>query len=488
VRTPTVLLCVLAACSRGDRSNPPAAGTSSSAAQTSAANRGPDALMLRVPRAGGEAHIVAFPAMDSIVAISRDALPPIDRILGFDADAGLIAASSSRSVALWIDLRVGRVLTPSKSPLSGPVTADGSTIFGVGADGAVARLTPSGNWVYKPKRRARAVFPQPNGMVIILAGRGDGNTRLFRMHPPDVALLDSLSIGDVRFGTGAPLGDRVYFAMSDRGLLGLRARLFQKGDRIGLDHAATSMTATPSGDRFFVVTDSSSAIFVVDRFQDKVSATIDLPGKPREVRVDALGRFALVRSSTGDSVWVISTGTDKVISTVHTAWRSDLPVIARDGSIGLVKGGDVVFVDAASSHELRRVAGGASDFWYPFSWSGFRQQTTPVDSSPTLPIASETTATKPPPRTTDTVPASPSARADSTTGFTVSFAVLLNETRARAQAAKIVIEGQTARVVTSVSDGTTVFRVVLGPYATRDQADRVGRESGQSYYVYAGAP
>jgi hypothetical protein len=442
--------------------------------------------MLRVPRAGGEAHVVAFPAIDSIVTISRDAVPALDRVLGFDADAGLIAASTTKSVPLWIDLRIGRVITPSKAALSGLVTADGSTIFGVGADGAVARLTPSGNWVFKPKRLARAVFPQPNGTLIFLAGRGDA-TWLYRMHPPDVALQDSLAIGDVRDGVGAPLGDRVYFATNDRGLLGLRARLFQKGDRIGLDHRATSMIATPSGDRFLVITDSSNAIQVVDRFQDKINATIQLPSKPRELRVDALGRFVLVRSVVGDSVWVISTGTNKIVGTVRTSWRSDLPLVASDGSIGLVEGSDVVFVDAVTKRELRRAAGGASDFWYAFSWSGFRRRPTLVDSSVKPAKDTDSSVVTPAPKhDSATVPAV--VRADSVTGFTVSFAVLLNEAKAKEQAGKIVIEGQTARVVSSVSDGTPVFRVVLGPYPTRDQADRIGRVSGQSYYVYAGTP
>ncbi|MEO7086437.1 MAG: SPOR domain-containing protein [Gemmatimonadaceae bacterium] len=485
MRSPLALLCVLAACSRGDRSNSPATGTTSSTSATASANNGPDALMLRVPRGGGEARIVAFPAVDSVVSISRDALPALDRVLGFDADAGLIAATSTKSVPLWIDLRIGRVITPSKTPLAGLVTADGSTIFGVGADGAVVRLTPSGNWVYKPNRPARAVFPQPNGTVIVLTGRGDG-ARVFRMHPPDVTMKDSLAIGDVRWGIGAPLADRLYFATNDRGLLGLRARLFEKGERIGLDHEATAMAATPSGDRFFVITDSSNAIRVVDRFQDKVSAAIELPGRPREMRVDAVGRFVLVRPATGDSVWVISTGTDTIVSTLRTPWRSDLPLVAPDGSVGLVQGNDVVFVDPASKRELHRAAGGASDFWYAFSWSGFRQRPSPPDFAPRDTTATDTTAKAAP--KSDTVVAPPAPRPDTTTGFTVSFAALLNEAKAREQAAKIVIGGQTARVVTSVTDGGPVFRVVLGPYPTRDQADRIGRSSGQSYYVYAGSP
>jgi len=73
-------------------------------------------------------------------------------------------------------------------------------------------------------------------------------------------------------------------------------------------------------------------------------------------------------------------------------------------------------------------------------------------------------------------------------GFVVSFAALLDQQRARDAAAGITVEGQTARVVPSVTNGTTIFRVILGPYATRDQANRIGRESGKSYWVFQGAP
>jgi cell division protein FtsN len=70
----------------------------------------------------------------------------------------------------------------------------------------------------------------------------------------------------------------------------------------------------------------------------------------------------------------------------------------------------------------------------------------------------------------------------------VSFAVLLDAVKAREAAAKIVVDGKTARVVPGSNDGIPVYRVVLGPYATREEAERVGKASGQAYYVYAGAP
>jgi len=64
----------------------------------------------------------------------------------------------------------------------------------------------------------------------------------------------------------------------------------------------------------------------------------------------------------------------------------------------------------------------------------------------------------------------------------------LSEQRARELAGQIKVHGQSPRVVPTDRDGTTVYRVLLGPYPTREEAERAGRESGQDYWVYKSAP
>ena len=70
----------------------------------------------------------------------------------------------------------------------------------------------------------------------------------------------------------------------------------------------------------------------------------------------------------------------------------------------------------------------------------------------------------------------------------MSFAALLSEERARDLANGVHVGAQTARVVSSVRSGATIYRVVLGPYSSRREADKVGRASGQTYWVYQGVP
>lgn len=427
-----------------------------------------------------------YPDLDSVVWTANDAAPVLDHVLGFDPEAGLVAASDSRNHPVWFDLRTGSVTATAKAETRELRTMDGAAVYAAGTDGAVVRFTPTGNWSYKPPQPASEVFPQPNGTVVVLGGRG-ANATLWRMRPPANALLDTAKAERVSSGVNVPLGEEVFFTR-ERELVGLRARTLDFTPPIKFDRPIITVAATPSGDRLYVLTESSHGVDVVDRYQDRVTSRIELPGQPRALRVDAFGRFVLIRGPR-DSVWVAAIGTDQVISTVRSSWSDDLPFVAPDGAVALKEGNDVVFRDVASGKELQRATGGASDFWYPFVWTGFRRRTA-VAEQPAAKTDSETAAVKmPAPPAETTKAAVPAPRPDSTKlGFTVSFATLLDESKAREQAAKINVNGRGARVVTGIVSGTTVYRIVVGPFPTRDEAEQAGRASGQNFVIYAGSP
>jgi hypothetical protein len=482
VRSLIALALALVACSRSERSEAPAVRTASGPAQ-----RGPDALLLRVPRSGGIARVTRYPDIDSTIWTATDAAPAIEHVLAFDPDAGLIAASDARGRPLWIDLREGGVTLPIKGPLTDMTSIEGSMIYGVGADGAVVRCTPSGNWTFKPPQPARAVFPQSNGGLLVLAGRRESST-LWRMRPPANGLLDTLNAGKVSHAVSAPFGGRLYLADS-RTMTGVAAQTLNESATIRFDRSISAIAATPSGDRFYVISDSSPTLYVVDRYRDRIAARVDLPGEPRDLRVDAFGRYLLIRPLKGDSVWIVGVGSDRVLGTIRSRWLGDVPFVAPDGAIGAIDGRDLAFFDVATGRELQRVPDGASDFWYPFVWTGLRARAAALDQPARFPSDSDTTVAAPLAARAETTAAHPTPVVDSAvSGFTVSFAALLDEVKAREQASKIVVQGQTARVVTSVTSGTAIYRIVLGPFRTRAEADQVGRASGLGYVVYPGTP
>lgn len=471
-------LVACSACSGSDRSNVPASRPTAASPA-----RGPDALLLRVPKTGGVARVTAYPNVDSTVWTSTDAAPALDHVLAFDADAGLIAAADSRGMPVWIDLHLGTVTIPGRGKLRSLASVDGSTIYGVGTDGAIARYTTSGNWLFKPPQPARAAFPQSNGTLLILGGRGDA-TRLWRVRPPETH-LDSVTIPNATGGTGAPLGDRVFFVEPPRTVVAVKARTLAIGDRIEVDHRIRAIETSPSGDRAYVALDSTNELVIIDAYQNRVLSHAPLPGKARDLRVDPFGRFILARAAASDSVWVLSVGTDRVVETVRSQWRNDLPFVAMDGTIALADGRDVVLHGARGD---TRVRDGASDFWYPFVWNGLRARAASLDERTATPAETATVKPPPTPATPETMPTRPPAGDSAKPGFTVSFAVLLDEGRAREDASRITVNGQTARVVTGVTAGTTVYRVVLGPYPTRDDAERAGKAANRTYVVYAGTP
>jgi cell division septation protein DedD len=502
VRTLLALALVLAACGRADRRDAGAVDEAPSATTS----LGPDPVLVRIPRSGGTARAYIYPRLDSVVWRSSQRAPALGRVLAFDQEGGLIAYVDGNGMPGRLDLRLGRVQGATKLKLASLSSADGYGIYGV-ADGKVTRLTPTDNrpWSYQPATDAREVFPQPDGSLLVVGAR-ENETVVWKLHPPEQAVLDSVVLPRTGRGVRTQVGDRVYFTV-DGGLIGIRSRDLSTVPAVEFPTPVRALAPTPSGDRLYVATDSSAAISIVDRYSEQVSGTIELPGVVRDLRMDPLGRYVLARPASGDSAWVIAVGTDRVIGSVRTAWRPDLPFVAPDGSVALASGDDVVVVDGETLRPSRTVRGGAKDFWHLVLWNGFRPRSAPVDepiargpeAAPDTAAAADSAAlassdttpqpTAPPAPAPDSAPAPPAQRqAAAPAGFVVQFAAVRSEEAARAAAGPIELDGQRARVITTETAGTTIYRVVLGPYPTRREAEQVGQRSGRDYWVYEGIP
>src|SRR5688572_11132677 len=371
VRPLVVLALVLAACGSPDR---PAPADTHSALSANLRN-GPDALVLRLPREGGLARVHAYPAVDSVVWTSNQPAPPVDQVLGFDAEAGLASFVDRAGTPGHIDFRLGDVRRAArKTKLTSVISADGYTVYGVTSDGSVMRYTPTGSWSFKPPRPARAVFPQPDGSLIVLAG-APREAVLWKVFPPETDLLDTAAVPDVRRTLRTQVGDRLYFAVEGGGLAGVRTRTLDVVVRdVPLQGPVEALVATPSGDRVYVLTKDTKGVRVYDRYRERIAATIELPGQPSDLRMDPVGRYLLVRAAGTDSAWAVALGNDRLIGTIQTVWRTDLPFVGLDGAIVTAVGRDAVVVDGSTLRVTHRVPGGAADFWYPFRWAGFRQQ------------------------------------------------------------------------------------------------------------------
>lgn len=434
-----------------------------------------------------------YPKLDSVVW-TIDEVPAPDHMLAFDADGGTIAFVDAKGFPGRIDLRETDVGKASKAKLTSISSANGTDIYGINPKGEIVRLNPNGgDWHFKPPVPARSVFAQPNGELIVAANKGT-QTLVWKVRPPDDVIQDSTVLPLSGRAVSTQMGDRVYFTV-DSGLVGVKVKDLSPVGSIELDSRVRALAPTPSGDRIYVATAADSGVSVIDRYSGQVQTGLTLPAPPADLRMDPLGRYLLARFPKADSAWVVAIGTNRLVGAVQTRWLMDLPAITPDGELAVLGDKDVIFLDPEKLTAKSTVTGGAKDYWYFFAWDGFRPRAAGIDQPVTFPgemmdslPASSTASTTPAnPVVPDTTPP-PAVQAPPTSGYTVSFAALLTPEKAQELAGTIIVNGTTAHVVTSTAAGSPIYRVVLGPFATRDEAVKVGRASRREYWVYEGSP
>lgn len=501
------LVLLVAGCA--DRSERP-----SSTGALASIPAGPDPIVLRVSRSGGLVSALSYPALDSVVWRSSYRLPPLARVLGYHPDDGYLSAVDTSGRPVRLDLRLGAVAIPGSEGGVLHASADGAVMYALNAEGDVARYTPVGDrWSLTPRVAPAALVPLLDGSLVIAEVVSDG-VMIRRIRPPDTVVVDSIRVdgqSDAGSVHGVTVGDRMFLSTGTR-VIALRTRDFVQDVDIDVDEPVRALVTSPSGDRIFVLVQNEREVRVVDRFEGRVVSTVKLPGNPLELRMDPLGRVLLVRGDN-NAAWIVDVGTSKVVGAVATEWRGDLPLVLPDGAVALVAGDTVSLVSSIDLGVVRTIADGARDSWFAMRWNGFRPRAKGLDEPVRFRASSGGRATTGEVAgTLESGTGGDSARAaDSASGapgtppgtgnvrreeptrsratvFTVQFAAVLTEELAREAAAGIQVDGRAPRIATTVRDDRTLYRVVLGPYPTREEAERVGKASGRSYWVFEGAP
>jgi len=470
---------------------------------------GPDAILVRVPAEGGlvRAHRVGS---DSVLWQSRDRAPAVGTVLGFDEFLGLVMVQDRSGAVSAVNLRMGTVESLGEEKLRGDLVAEGAAAYGFNAQGRIVRLTASGSWSWDAPGGANLLIPSPDGSLLVLNGSA-ARTSIRRVIPPETTVTDSTTIGTVWASARTLAGDRVWF-LTDSGLLALGARDLRRALFLPMRDSVIAMVPTPSGDRVFLAT-ASERLRIVDRYAERERGSVQLPAPVRALRMDPDGHYLLAEVAGKDSTYVISIGTSRVVNTLATKWRRDLPIVTPEGRVLVARGNDAVLVDAESGRERMRYTGGASDQWELVRWNGLRPRAAgldrPVefeefaadsaatDSALTAMIAARygdlgsiaRAGAGAPPAEVDAPSGQDRREAIGARGtWTVSFATMLIQERAQSMADSIVVDGRHARVVPGNRDGVPVYRVLLGPFETRQAAERAGMTSRLSYWVFEGAP
>jgi hypothetical protein len=412
-------------------------------------------VAIRLPAKGGVPQLYRLPRLTPIEGVIRGRLPAVERVIGLDPESEFLFVATAKRELLALDLGSGRVDTVATGIAQAALGPDG-TLYAVDTTRRVISLS----------RRTRFAWPQLlTALPRDLFGATDQH--LVGVIPQDRLLVAAAdqppTVHPIAAGgdVAATLWGDLVAVASDSGVtfydpLGRRNPAF-----VRLADAPRALAFSPSGHRIYVARRNVPGLAVVDRFERKELDGVALPGPAAALRLDPLGRWLLARPAVGDSAWIVDLPIKQHTGIVPTKWQADLPAISPDGVLIYRRRDEVLAVRPDSLTEVGKVAHGAGDLWVLTTW---------------LPRG---------------VPASvASARSDSAAAeggsegpLYVQVSTSQNPEWSGHLADDLSRAGMNARVLPPQhpDDG---YRVVLGPFPSRAQAEATGRRLGRPFWIY----
>ncbi len=468
--TPFFLIFLLAACagSHGGASAGGGAADSTADAET----RNVPVMAFRLPSAGGALRVYRLPTLEELPGGGRGHVSPSGSAVGMDFIGRRLLYHDSAGATVSFDLVANHERPVAPAGAIAALASDG-TLLAVDVAGGVTESQPWGNrpWSGRLGRGVNGVFAAPGARLLSIRREG-GDTLKFSTQEAGVSMAAAVPHAS---GEGASRdGDAIAFA-TDSGVVVVEDREAHHPWFLRLGGMPLAVAFSPSGHRLYVALRDRNELAVVDRFARSERPAISLPAPAGALRMDPWGRALLARPAQGDETWVVAAAGDHVTGRLTTPWASDLPAISEDGLLLAREGDAVIARDLRSLDSLGAVADGAGDLWFVGRWA--------VPSA-TLAMRREVRATD----TTRSRAAAPtaagnSARAAAPLSLWVQVSSTQNEQWARALAAEMTAGQHPAEVVAPSAAGEG-WRVVMGPYRSRDAADSAGRSLGRPYWVF----
>jgi hypothetical protein len=418
----------------------------------------PSVSVLRIPREGGLAHLYRVPALDSAAWKPADKLPPVGRPLGADPEQGLVFVLDRKNNVVALDLDTRRVRTYLENIRYATLGPDGA-LYAVDTAGSVVQLVRRTPVRFRSRLQGKPTQLYGTMDGALLARLGGDKPALEYLGSDQAPSSTPLPKGQVAFSF---LGDLVAIAADTAAVLYAPQRKSEPRSIPVLGDARAVMFS-PSGHRLYVAR-AAAPLLVLDRWDGVRLREIELPGPARELRGDMHGKWLLVRPEQGDSAWVIDVGSGKYVGSTMARWTDDLPSIAPPHTLLVRRGADLAALDLAAPGftEVGRIEGGAADFWLPIAWQPAHETELPFEADSAALAAA------------DTGPARPSVYLQVSSSQNPAWANELSN--------KLGAAGLPASVL-APRRSEEVYRVVLGPYATREQAEATGRKIGMPSFI-----
>lgn len=428
---------------------------------------GEAASVLRVPRDGGKAALYGVPALAPLHWEERDQLGDIESLAGASEDHHAVYLLDDKQRLQELDLRSGRaepVLTGIRRAAVGPSGA----IYAVDTAGTVMRVSRGtvARMRGKLASNARALVGATGGDVLVPVGGGSAGMDVFTTDAdPKHVALPSGAVSATEWGDLIAVG-------TDSGLVLYNNTGLPPFTTVHIKGGIHAIAFSPSGHRVYVIGKDPSKVIIVDRFGRQVMGSIGLPGPASELRSDRLGRWLLVRPQEGDSVWIVDAAADTMAGSAPSRWASDLPTVAGLSTLVTRRGKDVVAQNLAANGfpESGRVDGGAADLWTALAW-------TPKSDAAEV---RESTAAKTPAADTSTADTAGVSAPPERVYLQISSSQngdwanqLMNQLRQAGLPASVLPPKR--------SDEP--YRVVLGPYDSRAEAEAAAETLGRPSFI-----
>ena len=400
-------------------------------------------------------------------------VPPVRKVLGINLDERVAWAVDSKDNLIVVDLESRGVREQLK----------GVTFAAMGPDGSLFLADDERRVVHFVRRNPVSFQdPLPAAPRAFFGSLNDQLVAVTEGRTPQLITANAeqgLNAVDIPAGNVSATfwGDLVavatdtavvlYETSGRRGVTSIRAR-----------RHAREAAFSPSGHRLYVV-EEDDEVAVYDRFSLSELARIRLPGIPRSIRLDASGRWMLARASGADSVWIVDLATNRLAGAAPGEWAADLPLVAGAATLVVRHGDDVATYDLRQVPPAveRVLPGGGSDLWAAAAW-------VPRERLPAAVAAAESATV-----VQDKALVADSVVLPTTDSTEIYLQVSLSQNPAWAGQLVDTLKahGFPASVLRPEQPDEG-YRVVVGPYSSRDQAEEVGKRLDRSYFVIRRPP
>ncbi len=429
-----------------------------------AVGRAPEvATVLRIPRDGGTARLYRVPTLEPSAWKLGDKLPALERTLGVDPEQGFVFLLDKKRNIVALDLETRR-LRPSLEQVRQATVGPDGALYAVDTASnvvQVVRRTPV-RFRNKLQGSPRELHGTMGGMLVARLAGDDPRLEVLGSDRPPATFPVAEGPQALSFW-----GDLVAVA-ADSAVVLYEVEGDSDGDRdrvsIPVSGSAKAALFSPSGHRIYVAR-ATEGLLVLDRVSGEELLEIDLPGPAVGLSGDRYGQWVLVRPATGDSAWVVDVGKSRHVGTVQVEWDADLPAIVSPNTLLTRRGKDLVALDLGrDGFPVRgRIEGGAADSWLPLAWHPAQEENVPMDADSAALAAAADSAAK-----------APSVYLQVSSSQNPAWAEELSQ--------KLKAAGLPASVL-KPARSDEAYRVVLGPYATREQAEESGRGIGMPSFV-----